>query len=194
MYQGKGWKKYEYKGIRYRSKWEVSTAILLEQLNIRFEYEKKDPVTSRRPDFYFPDLDRYLEIHPDIYGAKILPENCVLVKTQKHTEISALAIGFKLQPRLAYAFIAKSSDKKIKALEKATFDLSVYLRRLIEETGDVKLNFVNPPKQSYLMYWLEQLFQGHDRRDSATVIEATEKLRELYKSMRKDGEKTAKTN
>jgi len=164
----------------------VSTATLLKELTVQFEYEKKDTVTGKRPDFYFPDLDRYLEIHPDIYGAKILPENCVLVKTQKHAEISALAIGFKLQPMLVDIFIARCSDKKLKALEKATFDLCVYLRGLIEETGVVNLNFANPPRQSYLMHWLEQLFQGNDRRDAAMVIEATEQLRSLYKSMREN--------
>jgi hypothetical protein len=36
------------------------------------------------------------------------------------------------------------------------------------------------------MHWLEQLFQGNDRRDAAMVIEATEQLRSLYKSMREN--------
>lgn len=51
-----------------------------------------------------------------------------------------------------------------------TLDLAVYLKQCMEE-------------KRALLYWLDQLFEGHDRRDSAAVIEATERLRELYKSI-----------
>lgn len=52
-------------------------------------------------------------------------------------------------------------------------DLSVYLKQSLVEKAE-------------LMIWLGHLFRGHDHKDAATVIEATERLRSLYKSMRKE--------
>jgi hypothetical protein len=50
------------------------------------EYEKFCPETKNWPDFYIPDLDLYVEIHPDCWGPKKLPKNCVLLKTEKEIE------------------------------------------------------------------------------------------------------------
>lgn len=54
-----------------------------------------------------------------------------------------------------------------------TLDKSVYLKQALIEKAE-------------LMIWLGHLLRGHDHKDAATVIEATEQLRKLYKSMRKD--------
>lgn len=54
-----------------------------------------------------------------------------------------------------------------------SLDKSVYLKQALVEKAN-------------LMLWLGHLLRGHDRRDAAAVIEATEQLRELYKSMRKE--------
>jgi hypothetical protein len=82
VFQSRGaWARYEYNGIKYRSKWEVEFATTLTDLGIEFEYERWHSETRTRPDFYFVPLDLYVEIHPDCWGEKILPRNAILLKT-----------------------------------------------------------------------------------------------------------------
>jgi hypothetical protein len=57
-------------------------------------YEVFDNKTKTRPDFWFPCLGRYLEIHPDIYGKKKDVDRCVVVKSKEHAIAAALSIAF----------------------------------------------------------------------------------------------------
>jgi len=56
----------EYRGIKYRSKWEVYFAKLLLYSDIRNVYEPKrfflTKTLSYLPDFYLPDYDVYAEV------------------------------------------------------------------------------------------------------------------------------------
>jgi len=56
----------EYRGIRYRSKWEVYVAKLLLYSDTRFKYEPKrfflSPKLSYLPDFYLPERGVFLEV------------------------------------------------------------------------------------------------------------------------------------
>ena len=58
-------KLFEYKGIKYRSNWEVNTAKYFESKGINFEYEAKifelDGCTYT-PDFYLINDDKFIEI------------------------------------------------------------------------------------------------------------------------------------
>lgn len=83
---GNSWRRYKYKGIKYRSTWEVKFAKLCHKLKIKFEYERFCPETRNWPDFYIPSIDLYVEIHPDCWGPKNLPKNCTLLKTEKEIE------------------------------------------------------------------------------------------------------------
>jgi len=55
-----------YRGVKYRSKWEVYIAKLLLYSDIRFLYEPKrfflTKTLSYLPDFYLPDYNVYLEV------------------------------------------------------------------------------------------------------------------------------------
>lgn len=127
----KSWKRHEYNGLLLRSKWEVEVAKLLDLLCIKYEYERKDTVTKTRPDFYFPQLDRYLEIHPDIYGQKPYIPNQVIVKTKEHALYSVLAIGFKINPDAAKSYL--SSTRSLEKHEKAMMSLAMYLKQALME-------------------------------------------------------------
>lgn len=54
-----------YKGIRYRSRLEARTAILMDNVGIRYLYEPEgfafEDGTAYLPDFYLPDQDAFLE-------------------------------------------------------------------------------------------------------------------------------------
>lgn len=60
-----------YKGIRFRSSWEVDFAMRLDELDIAWKYESKTfkLADGRRytPDFYLPKLDIFIEIKPDCF-------------------------------------------------------------------------------------------------------------------------------
>ena len=64
-----------YKGFRFRSRLEARWAIFFDALRIRWMYELEGLHASRKfylPDFYLPDLKRYVEIKPagyDTYAA-----------------------------------------------------------------------------------------------------------------------------
>lgn len=55
-----------YRGIKYRSLWEVYVSKLLLYSGIQFQYEPKRfylaPNVSYLPDFYLPDLGVYIEV------------------------------------------------------------------------------------------------------------------------------------
>ena len=138
VYANSGWNRYEYNGVRYRSKWEVEAAELLDTLQIPFVYEKKDEPTNTRPDFYIPELDRYLEIHPDRYGKKPYIENCIVVKTKEHAIASVLAIGFRIRRARTIHYIKQMQTRSVQAIGKHTFSLAYYLREMIET--EVKQN------------------------------------------------------
>lgn len=61
----------EYNGNKYRSSWEVYFAKFCEKFNLEYEYENysiKYMIDSKShsyiPDFYLPQFDLYIEIHP----------------------------------------------------------------------------------------------------------------------------------
>lgn len=129
-----GWKRYEFNGTRYRSRWEIEVAKILEACQVQFEYERRDDHTKTRPDFYFPTLDRYLEIHPDYHGVKkVLPVNVTLVKSLSHARSAALAVAFRLKPDQAKQFLKSMSGQALRGFGKISLDLAVYLRGCMYE-------------------------------------------------------------
>ena len=119
-----GWKRYLYNGIYYKSSWEVAVAEVLTKCEIKFEYERKDPQTNTWPDFYFPELDRYLEIHPDYHGKdKIIPDNCILVKFKDYGVAAALAVSLRLNPIKTKEYWASFSKRKNKKIYNLLIDL-----------------------------------------------------------------------
>lgn len=129
-----GWRKYEHNGTRYRSKWEVEFAKILEICNVSFEYERRDVSTGTRPDFYIHALCRFIEIHPDYHGIKeLIPENCVLVKTLSHARAMALAVALKVNPVAAKAHVKSLSTQAKRGFDKIIFSLAVFLRQTIED-------------------------------------------------------------
>lgn len=130
----KGWLKYVHNGTRYRSTWEIAAAKIFEACGVNFEYERIDQETRTRPDFYIGAIDRYLEIHPDYHGVKkVIPHNCVLVKTLNHARASALGIALKMNPEAAKTYISNLSTMGKQGLERVSRDLVMYLRQAIEE-------------------------------------------------------------
>lgn len=128
-----GWRRYEHDGIRYRSKWEVETAKLLNELGLDFEYERIDMETKTRPDFWIPSVERYLEIHPDIYGAKKPVKDCIVVKTREHALVSVFAVGFAKNPAKAKKSVESMKMARLNALERWITSLCAYLRQAIYE-------------------------------------------------------------
>lgn len=58
-------KRVEYKGVRFRSSWEVRVAAALDELGMRWEYEPTRfdfGDQTYRPDFYLPDEGVYWEV------------------------------------------------------------------------------------------------------------------------------------
>lgn len=93
----KGWKKYEYNGIRYRSTWEIEFAKILTDCKVDFAYELLHEDSKTRPDFYIHEKKMYVEIHPDYHGKKkFIPDNCILVKSLSHARAVAYSICFRL--------------------------------------------------------------------------------------------------
>lgn len=130
----KGWKKYEFNGVKYRSKWEIAFAEILTACDIDFKYELFHQGTGTRPDFYITKLDRYIEIHPDHHGTKAkLPENCILVKTLSHARAAAFSIAYKLNKDKAVCYEKRMSWQARSGMYKISLDLAVYLRGAIFE-------------------------------------------------------------
>jgi len=63
--------KFEYKGIKFRSNWEIIIAKNLDKNNIKWQYEPKifnlGDGDAYAPDFYLPELDKWLEIKGFMY-------------------------------------------------------------------------------------------------------------------------------
>ena len=132
--QPKGWRKYEYNGTRYRSKWEVSVAAILTFCKVDFKYELYHKETGTRPDFYIPALDRFVEIHPDYHGKKkSLPGNCVLVKSLSHARAAAFSVAFKVNKPAAISYFNLLSKQAQRGMSRVTLDLAMYLRQAIAE-------------------------------------------------------------
>jgi len=133
IYKGKGWKKFEYNGQKYRSSWEVDFAKIITDGNINFEYERYDKTTKTWPDFYFPWIDRYVEIHPVKPELKVIPKNCVMVITKKQSDTIAKCIVFKKNKP---AFEKTMSDMKSREIKKEydnALDLCMYLKQALLE-------------------------------------------------------------
>lgn len=125
--------KYEFDGIKYRSKWEAEFARRLTEYGVEFEYERYCPASKGFPDFYIPAKGLYIEIHPDWHGPKRLPENCILVKTQTHAKAIALNLGLAINPEKAGAVVKSRSRRTLCYDLKACEKLAIYLRRAIAE-------------------------------------------------------------
>ena len=129
----RGWRRYEFDGVRYRSKWEIEVAGVLRQCGVLFEYERLDQETKTRPDFWVPSISRYLEVHPDIYGEKKPVTDCVIVKSKGHAIAAALAIGFRCNPERAKEMVSAMKKARLKATQRWALDLCAYLRQAIME-------------------------------------------------------------
>ena len=125
--------KYEFDGIKYRSKWEAEFARRLTEYGVEFEYERYCPASKGFPDFYIPAKGLYIEIHPDWHGPKRLPENCILVKTQTHAKAIALNLGLAINPEKAGAVVKSRSRRTLCYDLKACEKLAIYLKRAIAE-------------------------------------------------------------
>ena len=68
-------------------------ARLLDEWGVIFEYERRDPVTGGYPDFYIMELDIYIEIHPDCWIPKSLPDNAILLVDMEHALPVVVAIA-----------------------------------------------------------------------------------------------------
>lgn len=123
----RGCRRYEHNGVRYRSKWEVEFASILEGAGVEFQYERFDPETRTRPDFYITALDRYVEIHPDVHGPKKLPSNAVMVKTREHARAMAFSIALKVNRPGLDAFMRSQSVRSVRGMYKSTLSLLVYM-------------------------------------------------------------------
>jgi hypothetical protein len=131
--QRKGWRRYLYEGIRYRSKWEVEVASIFFAFGISFEYERFDVVTKTYPDFYIHDLQRYFEIHPDYFGPKVIPPNGIILKTLPHARAAAYAIAFRLYPTKIKLMFNQQPIHKQELMYKHMCSTAVYMRQLLFE-------------------------------------------------------------
>lgn len=132
-----GWAKYEVGGIKFRSKWEVKFAEILWRFGVDFKYEMFHKPTMTRPDFYICEIDRFVEIHPDFHGVKeVIPENCVMVKTENDTEAMAYSICMLINRDAVLKHISGMGIRKAKYLLARVENLAMYLRQLIQEQQD----------------------------------------------------------
>ena len=104
---------YEMFGIMYRSSWEAAFAKLLTTYGVHFEYEKYSKGSKNFPDFYITALDEYLEIHPDWYGSKRLPSNCILVKSLASAKAAALLITWRINKTQAREAVGKMPRRQL---------------------------------------------------------------------------------
>lgn len=125
--------KYEFSGIRYRSKWEVDFARRLIEYGVPFEYERYCRESKGFPDFYIPAKGMYVEIHPDCHGPKRLPENCILVKTPTQAKAIALSLGLSVNREQTIRVIASRPRRTLVYDLQASVKLAVYLKRAIAE-------------------------------------------------------------
>jgi hypothetical protein len=126
----RGWKRYEFNGVKYRSTWEVAVAAIFTECGVPFEYERWDAATKSRPDFFVPAVGRYLEVHPDCHGLKTnLPPNCTLVKTLPHAKAAAFGIALRVNPDGASRYLASAHSRGVAAVYRAVCSLAVSVKR-----------------------------------------------------------------
>lgn len=150
VYSKKGWKRYEYSGIRYRSSWEVEFAKELDKYGVVFEYERYDKQTKTFPDFYFPDRNLYIEIHPREPEKKKVPENCIILTEQKHYRSFAKLLGLKQNKEMRDKEMAEMPLKQlIKEYENSidTFlflcytsgtDFQIFIKERMKKLGELE--------------------------------------------------------
>lgn len=91
--------KFFYKGIYFKSMYEVKVAQAMDRDNIKWEYEPKvfklDYKDVYTPDFYLPEIDKYLEVK----GIKVLPTKSYkkFVKLLKICPNSVLIHGSQIE-------------------------------------------------------------------------------------------------
>lgn len=112
---GGGWRRYSYGGRRYRSTWEARFAEMCDRAGLPFEYERRDQVTGTKPDFYFPAFDRYIELHPDCWGPKVMPPNGILLKDMTHARAFVAGMSFRLHRRIPEALYLRAEIERRKA-------------------------------------------------------------------------------
>lgn len=129
----RGFKRLEYNGQCYRSKWEIEFAKMLTNCGIEFEYERYVKSLNCYPDFYIEKLDLFIEIHPDYYGPKRLPKNCLLIKKKSHLEVAfILLFMLYFKPGRDKVF-DKMSTRKLKFYIKALTEMAPQIKQAIVE-------------------------------------------------------------
>lgn len=90
---------------------------MLDDWKIRFEYEKYDAITGGYPDFYIVDMEIYIEIHPDCWTPKSLPDNAILLIDTRHflPVVAALSVAIHGNESLN----SKASKRLILSMERA---------------------------------------------------------------------------
>lgn len=107
---------------------------MCDEAGLFFEYERFDKPTRTRPDFYFPAFDRYIEIHPDCHGPKVMPENGILIKDMKHAKALIWGMTLRLYGRLPPKVLGELKEEDTAAIINAT----VFLRSLIGVADDAR--------------------------------------------------------
>lgn len=73
----------EYNGIIFRSKMEAKWAFFMDQINIKYDYEPETFDLGENiyyiPDFYLPEIDKFLEIKPEFNPTQSPVERFALV-------------------------------------------------------------------------------------------------------------------
>lgn len=163
-YKEKGWKKYKFNGINYRSSWEVEAAKIFFACGVKFEYEKYDKETKTTPDFFLPQLNRYFEIHPDAYGIKRLPKNSVIAKTRTQAVIFAIVQSFRVNENKTKRYIKSMSKNKKKYFLKSIIYSMFYVLALKYNSNNQTIEEI-------------PLFSGNEKR---------QKVKELYNKILSD--------
>lgn len=140
----------EYNGEKYRSNWEIEVVKILNKNNILFEYERKDEITQTRPDFYFKEIDYYLEVHPDYWGEnKIIPDNCLLVKTLEDAKAAAEFFSWKLNKNKYLDSLKYFTRKEFLAQEKRRENFNKYLKNYCKVTNEQELEIISRLENKY---------------------------------------------
>jgi len=106
---------------------------LLDRFGIVFEYERFDAETRTRPDFYFPERDTFVEIHPVHPELKRIPKNCALLTTKNQYRAMAMALALRDNRTAVYSVVSDMTSNELHAQYENTFSLAVHLRQAILE-------------------------------------------------------------
>jgi hypothetical protein len=104
----------DYRGVTFRSTWEVAFAKKLDDLNVDWEYEIRTFKISNgkryTPDFYLPKLKLWVEVKPKAYQ----PQNLFKLKSvKKQTEESIKYIDNKGIKSLTKRSLTKASKDNV---------------------------------------------------------------------------------